>query len=86
MYAPLFDRCGSAVEHRMQRGQKVASLSVGVQFAGRHGWLRCAASCVAEFQGECAEEEGADGPEGDDAEALPGGERQGVHPGRGLGV
>jgi hypothetical protein len=35
------------------------------------------ASCVAEFQGEGAEEEGADGPEGADAEALSRGERQG---------
>src|ERR1700730_13211379 len=50
------------------------------------GWLRCAASCVAEFQDECAEEEGADGPQGDDAETLPGGERQAVQPDCCLGV
>jgi hypothetical protein len=43
-------------------------------------------SCIAGFQDECAEEEGAGGPQGDDAEALPGGERQAVQPGRGLGV
>jgi len=39
------------------------------------GWLRCATSCVAGFQGEGAEEEGAGGPPGNDAEALPGSER-----------
>ncbi len=33
------------------------------------GWLRCAASCVAEFKDECAEEKGAGGPPGDDTEA-----------------
>jgi hypothetical protein len=44
------------------------------------------ASCVADFQDECAEEEGAGGPQGDDSEALPGGERQVVHADGGLGV
>src|ERR1700722_5048360 len=43
-------------------------------------------SCVAGFQGECAEQEGAGGPESDDAEALPRGERQALHSDRGLGV
>ena len=38
------------------------------------------------FQGECAEEEGADGLRGDDAETLPRGERPALHSDRGLGV
>ena len=44
------------------------------------------ASCVAEFQDEGAGEEGAGGPEGDDAEALPRGERQALHPDGGRGA
>src|ERR1019366_5584031 len=51
-----------------------------------HAAMPYQVSCVAGFQGECAEEEGAGGPEGDDAEALPGGERQAVQSDRGLGV
>jgi arsenite methyltransferase len=43
-------------------------------------------SCIADFQDEGAEEEGAGGPQGHDAETLPRGERQALHPGRGLGV
>ena len=36
---------------------------------------RIRASCVAGFQDECAEEEGTGGPQGDDAETLPGSEQ-----------
>jgi NAD(P)-dependent dehydrogenase (short-subunit alcohol dehydrogenase family) len=44
------------------------------------------ALCVAEVQDERASQEGARSPQGDDAETLPRGQRQGFQPDRGLGV
>src|SRR5450755_2986046 len=68
------------------RSDRASSASQPDMWRTEHAAMPYEASCVAEFQGEGAEEEGAGGPEGDDAEALPRGERQGVDPGCGLGI